>query len=239
MFKINVVIVDDERSSREELKRALKPYTDFTIIGEARHVEEAKMLIKEKNPDLIFLDIQMPEQSGFDLLEQLEVVPQVIFVTAFDQYAIRAFDSNALDYLLKPFREERFRHTVDKIRVKQAAIQAREHLSTYTKQLFIKDGEHTYFVNPLSIYLITSADNYSKVYFDDKKVIVKRSLNQWEHILDTAIFFRVNRTQLVNTHYIQQVITLSGGRLQLILKNSTALEVSMRQSVKFRSINRI
>ncbi len=239
MRSIKVVIVDDERSSREELKQALRAYEDFTIIGEARNVDEAKTLITTHNPDLIFLDIQMPEQSGFDLLEQLSHVPQVIFVTAYDQYAIRAFDNNALDYLLKPFRAERFAQAIEKVRVKREEMKAREHLSSHTKQIFLKDGEHTYFINPLSIYLITSAENYSKVYFEDKKVIIKRSLNQWENRLDPEIFFRANRTELVNIRFVQQVKPLNGGRLQLALQNGTSVEVSMRQSVKFRNINRI
>ncbi|RAJ74974.1 two-component system LytT family response regulator [Chitinophaga dinghuensis] len=239
MCKINVVIVDDERSSREELKLALSAYEDFTIIGEAKNVDEAKTLITTMHPDLIFLDIQMPGQSGFDLLEQLSQVPQVIFVTAYDQYAIRAFDNNALDYLLKPFRTERFAQTIEKIRVKREEMKAKEQLSSQTKQIFLKDGEHAYFIQPLSVYRIASAENYSKVYFEDKKVVIKRSLHQWESRLDPAIFFRANRTELVNIRFIQQVKPTAGGRLELVLQNGTVVEVSMRQSVKFRNINRI
>lgn len=114
MKKIKVVIVDDERLSREELKRALRLYEDFILIGEAENAYDAKDLIEKKMPDLIFLDIEMPERSGFDLLESLENVPEVLFITAHNQFAVQAFEVNALDYLLKPIRDERFSKAIEK-----------------------------------------------------------------------------------------------------------------------------
>ncbi len=239
MHKIGVVIIDDERSAREELKRALKQYAGFELLGEARDADEARALIAAKKPGLIFLDIQLPGHSGFDLLEQLPDTPEVIFVTAFDQYAVRAFDNNALDYLLKPVREERFAQAIAKIEQKWTAQVALRQSQTRQKQVFIRDGERCHFVKLDSIYLITSADNYTRVFFEDKHVYVKRSLNQWEIMLDADMFFRINRTQLVNVQYIREVQPLPKGRLSLVLLQGMVLEVSTRQTVKFKNSSRL
>ncbi|OQP61164.1 DNA-binding response regulator [Niastella vici] len=228
MNKIRTIIIDDERSSREELKRALKKYVDIEVIGEAQHATEAKEQIEAKHPDLIFLDIHMPEQSGFELLESLDVVPAVIFTTAFDQYAVQAFEINALDYLMKPIREERFDKAIERIRTKQADP---------PQQLFIKDGEKCFFVKLQSISLIESLGNYSRLYFEGKKAMLKRSLSKWEELLDAAIFFRINRTQLINIHHIREVQSSETGRFKINLTTGEWLEVSDRQSVKFRNLN--
>ena len=197
MNGIRTIIIDDERSSREELKRSLKNFPDFELIGEAKNADEAKEQIDAYHPDLIFLDIQMPERSGFDLLESLEEVPVVIFTTAFNQYAVQAFEINALDYLMKPIREERFIKAIEKAR---AAINGQRSQTTSTntnRQFFIKDGDKCYFVKVSEIYLIESLDNYSRLHFDGKKALLKRSLRQWEEMLDEAVFFRISRTQLI------------------------------------------
>lgn len=230
MSKIRVIIIDDERSAREELKLALKKYSHFEIIDEAKNADEALEKITALSPDLIFLDIQMPEKSGFDLLESLDEVPEVVFTTAFDRYAVRAFEVSALDYLLKPIREERFAGAVDKILEKLAAKQPPS-----DRQIFIKDGDKCYFVRLHDIYLFESMDNYSCLFFNGKKVAIKRSLNRWEQLLDEAHFFRINRHQIVHTGYIHKVRPLSGGRLGLVLKTGETLEVSGRQSVKFKN----
>ncbi len=239
MNKIRLIIIDDERSSREELKRAIKKYPDLEITGEAKNADEAKKLIEALHPDLIFLDIQMPERSGFDLLESLEEVPEVIFITAFDQYAVRAFEVNALDYLMKPIREERFTRAVEKIRERINTKLSATGPVTADRQIFIKDGEKCHFVWLSNIYLIESFDNYSRLYFEDKMACLKRSLNQWEEILDPILFFRINRTQIINIQHIQQVNYLSKGKLQVRLKTGELLDVSTRQSVKFKNIKGI
>lgn len=142
MKKIKVVIIDDERLAREELKRALAIYDDFVLVGEAENADSAKDLIESQKPDLIFLDIQMPEKSGFDLLESLDNVPEVLFITAFNQYAVQAFEVNALDYLMKPIREERFSKAIEKVR---NAIKLKSSLGNAVsdRKIFIKDGEKT------------------------------------------------------------------------------------------------
>ena len=237
MKKIKVVIIDDERLAREEIKRALQFYEDFVLIGEAENADNAKILIETEMPDLIFLDIQMPEKSGFDLLESLDNVPAVLFVTAYDQYAIQAFEVSALDYLMKPIREERFAKAIQKIR---DAINMKSSLNdslAKDRKIFIKDGEKRFFIQLDEIYLIESLENYTRLFFQDKKALQRRSLRQWEEMLDKNIFFRINRTEIINTQYIQEVKTTIGGRLEVKLKTGELLEVSNRQSARFRNQN--
>jgi len=234
MKKIRVIIVDDERPAREELKSALKKHNDFHIVDEAKNADEAREKIEAQTPDLIFLDIQMPEKSGFDLLESLNHVPEVVFTTAFDRYAVQAFEVSALDYLLKPVREERFAKAIEKIRTKLA-----EKTLPGDRQIFIKDGDKCYFVRLHDIYLIESMDNYSCLFFNGKKVAIKRSLNRWETLLHETDFFRINRHQIINTGYIHEVKTFPGGRLGIVLKTGETLEVSGRQSVKFKNMRAI
>lgn len=239
MKKIKVVIVDDERLSREELKRTLKQYQDFTVIGEAENADDAKDLIESKMPDLIFLDIEMPEKSGFDLLESLNHVPEVLFITAYNQYAVQAFEVNALDYLMKPMREERFAKAIEKTRDTLKRKLSTNNSDSEDRKIFIKDGEKRFFVALNEIYLIESLENYSRLFFQGKKALQRRSLRQWEEMLDENVFFRINRTEIINIKYIQEVNTAPGGRLQVKLKTGELLEVSNRQSVKFKNSNGI
>ena len=239
MKKIKVIIVDDERLSREELKRALKLYDDFILIGEAENADDAKDLIETKMPDLIFLDIQMPEKSGFDLLESLDNVPAVLFTTAYDQYAVQAFEVNALDYLMKPIREERFAKAIEKVRSTIILKSSLNNSEEKDRKIFIKDGEKRFFIQLDEIYLIESLENYTRLFFQGQKALQRRSLRQWEEMLDENIFFRINRTEIVNIKYIQEVNRTINGRLEVKLKTGELLEVSNRQSVKFKSINGI
>jgi two-component system LytT family response regulator len=239
MKKVKVIIVDDERLSREELKRALKAYEDFVLIGEAENADDAKDLIETKMPDLIFLDIQMPEKSGFDLLESLDNVPAVLFTTAYNQYAVQAFEVNALDYLMKPIREERFAKAIEKIRNTISLKSSLNNSVAKDRKIFIKDGEKRFFIQLDEIYLIESLENYTRLFFQGKKALQRRSLRQWEEMLDENIFFRINRTKIVNIKYIQEVNRTIGGRLEVKLKTGELLEVSNRQSAKFKNINSI
>jgi two-component system, LytTR family, response regulator len=238
MRQIKVIVIDDERSAREELKNALLLHPDFMLIAEAADAEAAKVLIEKHQPDLIFLDVQMPEKSGFDLLEDLTEVPLVIFTTAHHQFAIQAFEVNALDYLLKPIRAERFTKAIEKARAtieQQSALS----ISPQPKSIFIKDGEKRFFVAMNDIYLIESLENYSRLYFQDKKALQRRSLRQWEEALDPNIFFRINRTEIINKHFIQTLQKNSKGQLEIKLKTGELLEVSIRQAIKFKFLNGI
>ena len=238
MKTFKTIIVDDERLAREEVKRALKKYTEFEIVGEASNVDEALTLIDKEEPDIIFLDIHMPEKSGFDLLEELTTVPEVVFTTAYDQYAVKAFELNALDYLVKPLREERFVKTIEK--VKHELVEKSEIKSDVIpmhRKIFIKDGEQCYFVPLSEIYFIESLENYARLYFNNQKAMIKRSLNLLEKKLDSTVFFRVNRSQIINIQYIKEIHPHFNSRLHIKLTTGETIEVSSRQSVKFKNWN--
>ncbi len=230
MKKIRIIIIDDERTARDEVKRLLDSFPDFEIAGEARNADEAKALIASLHPDLIFLDIQMPEKSGFDLAESLDKVPQVIFTTAYDQYAVKAFEVSALDYLMKPIREERFAKAVEQARLRI--------VSPHADRIFVKDRQQYHFVSWDRVYLIESMDNYARLFFDGKKVFLKSSLNQLEEKLDKEVFFRINRAQIINMQFIQNITVASNSRLKITLSTGDLLEVSERQSVRFKNMKR-
>jgi two-component system LytT family response regulator len=238
MKKFTVIIIDDERLAREEVKRSLAGFPEFEIVGEAKNYDEAKEQIETLKPELIFLDIQMPGRSGFELLESLQEVPQVVFTTAFNEYAVKAFDMEALDYLVKPLREERFAITIGRIRKRLLKTEIAQNDAS-EKQVFIKDGNKCFFVQLKDVYLIESADNYARLYFNNQKALIKRSLNQLEETLDSSIFFRISRNQIINTKYISHINNLDKGKLQVRLHKGEPLEVSLRQSVLFKSLNRI
>ena len=237
MKRYTSLIIDDERLAREEVKRALLAYPDFEVIGEAANAEEARVLIESKQPDLIFLDIHMPAKSGFDLLEDLSIVPKVVFTTAYSEYAVKAFEVNALDYIVKPLREERFAQTIEKLREEFGKMELEKPYFPMHYKIFIKDGEQCFFIPLEDIRLIQSMDNYARFFFGEKKAMLKKSLNQIAERLDPGIFFRINRSQIVNTRYIEKVE--QGPKHNLILKllSGEELEVSTRQSVKFKNWN--
>jgi two-component system LytT family response regulator len=235
MYK--TIIVDDERLAREEVKRALKNYKEFEVIGEACYVDEAVALIEELQPDIIFLDIHMPEKTGFDLLEELTTVPEVVFTTAYDQYAVKAFELNALDYLVKPLRDERFSKTIEKVK---AELNASKEVATEVlpmhRKIFIKDGEKCFFIPISEIHFIESIGNYARLYFGNNKAMIKRSLNLLSEKLDPIYFFRINRSQIINTQFIKEIHPYFNNKLQVILTTGEKLEVSSRQSVKFKKL---
>lgn len=238
MKTFKTLIIDDERLAREEVKRALKPHQEFHVVGEASHVDEAIKLIETEAPDIIFLDIHMPEKSGFDLLEELGTVPEVVFTTAYDQYAVKAFELNALDYLVKPLREERFAKTIEKVKQELLKkIKATPDVLPMHRKIFIKDGEACYFIPLSEIRYIESLENYARLYFGEQKAMIKRSLNLLEEKLDPTVFFRANRSQIINTHYIQEIHPHFNNRLQIKLTSGETIDVSSRQSVKFRNWN--
>lgn len=236
-MKIRAVIVEDSRLARNELKELIKLHDDLELVGEASNVDEGAELIDSESPDLLFLDINMPEKDGFDLLEMLDDVPITVFTTAYDEYAIKSFEYNALDYLLKPVSNKRFDMALEKVRAKMASKQ--ENTSTDKKltensQIFIKDGESCWLVKIGDICLFEIVGNYTRVFFDDKKPMLYKSLNQVEEKLPEDSFFRANRQQIVNTNYIENVVPWFNGKLKLTLKNGEEVEVSRRQSYIFK-----
>ncbi|MDT0540568.1 LytTR family DNA-binding domain-containing protein [Croceitalea sp. P059] len=236
---IKAVIVEDSRLARNELKQLLKAHTDIELIGEAENVDAGFELIQKENPDLLFLDINMPEKDGFELLEMLDEVPITIFTTAFDEYAIKSFEYNALDYLLKPINEKRFALAIEKVKAKLEGNEVEEGNNTVKRlsensQIFIKDGEKCWLVKIGSISHFEIVGNYTRVFFEDQKPMLYKSLNQVEDKLPTESFFRVNRQQIINTNFIGNVVPWFNGKLKLTMKNGEEVEVSRRQSYLFK-----
>lgn len=238
MNKFKTIVIDDERLAREEVKRALESYPEFDLIGEASHADEAKTIIENLKPDIIFLDIHMPGKTGFDLLEELTTVPEVVFTTAYDEYAVKAFELNALDYLVKPLRDERFSKTIEKVK-NELSKKEKSNIDVLPmhQKIFIKDGEKCHFVPLTDIHFIESLENYARLYFGSDKAMIKRSLNLLAEKLDPKVFFRVNRSQMINIHYIKEIHPYFNNKLQIILTTGEKVEVSSRQSVKFRNWN--
>lgn len=225
---MKAVLIDDERLARAELRRLLGEHPDVTVVGEARNAEEAVELVGREAPDLIFLDIEMPGGSGFDVLEQLDSVPQVIFTTAFDQYAIQAFEVNALDYLLKPIAPERLAAAVE--RAKPRA------LARPLAQVFVRDGERCWIVKLPEIMLLESEGNYTRLHFGKERPLIRRSLNALEQQLDPLMFFRANRKQIVNLAWIEKTDFSVAGGLSVTLRGGQVVEMSRRQSDRLREI---
>lgn len=232
---MKTILVDDERLARKELISLLEKHPEIEIVAECSNAHEAKEAIESKKPDLVFLDIQMPEKTGFDLLEELDYVPQIIFVTAYDEYAIKAFEVNAFDYILKPVDPERLEKTLSTIgeSIDEKTEEKTEKL-TYEDQIFIKDGEKCWFVKLKDVFLFESVGNYAKVHFDSNKPMMLRSLNKIEERLVDKEFFRANRKHIVNMQWIKKVDNWFSGGLKLTLKNGEEIEVSRRQAQKFR-----
>jgi len=237
MTKIyTVIIVDDERLAREEVKRALEPFSGFKVIGEAANATDAKTLIYSKEVDLLFLDIHMPEKSGLQLLEELTIVPEVVFTTAYDQHAVKAFELNALDYLVKPLRQERFQKTMGKVKKVLIEKYRNDQPLSVQKKIFIKDKERYHLIEVDDIWLIESLENYARIHYGPNTVLMHRSLNLLEAKLSSQQFFRINRSQLINMNYIKEAYPYFKNKLKLTLTTNKSFEVSVRQSVKLKKV---
>ena len=242
---IKAIIIDDERLARNELKKLLLDYPEFEVVAEAANVGEGVEKIESVNPDLIFLDIQMPGKTGFDLLTELDRTPNVIFTTAYDEYALKAFEVNALDYLLKPIEPKRLADAIQKLQVLEEkeqmnggnpSVNINKSILTESDQVFVKDGERCWFVKLNEIRLFESVGNYAKVYFGTNKPLILKSLNALEERLDEKTFFRANRKHIVNLRLIDKIEPYFNGGLLLEMKGGEKIEVSRRQTVKFKEM---
>jgi two-component system LytT family response regulator len=231
---MKALIVDDERLGRAELRRLLEPHPEVEIVGEARDAEEALAQIEQLQPDLLFLDIQMPGRSGFELLEQLERVPLVIFTTAYDEYALKAFEVNALDYLLKPVSPERLDAALARAALRNAKPATTA--ASASSSIFVKDGERCWFVTLSDVVLLESEGNYARLYFGGNRPLVLRSLNYLEERLDPAIFFRASRKHLLNLRFIESIDPWANGGFLVRLKGGFEVEMSRRQAQKFKEV---
>lgn len=225
---MKALVIDDERLARLELRRLLAAHPEVEIAGEARDGEEAIAMIAKLSPDLIFLDIQMPGMSGFELLERLEDLPQVIFTTAFNEFALKAFEVNALDYLLKPVAPGRLAAALARVRPRSEPARL--------EQVFVREGDRCWIVRLPDIYLLESEGNYTRVYFGSERPLIRRSLNALEEQLDPAMFFRAGRKEMVNLKWIEKVYIAVGGGLEVTLRGGRKVEMSRRQSIRLREI---
>lgn len=241
------IIIDDERLARTELKKLLQDHPEIEVIAEAANANEGIEKIEQMTPDLVFLDIQMPGKTGFDLLTELDRLPQVIFTTAYDEYALKAFEVNALDYLLKPVEPKRLADAIQKLEDNEDREQPALNLQTNINipnrgvlgendQVFVKDGERCWFVKLNEIRLFESVGNYAKVFFSTHKPLILKSLNALEERLDEKVFFRANRKHIVNLRMIERVEPYFNGGLLLEIKGGEKIEVSRRQAVKFKEM---
>ncbi|MBN8781566.1 MAG: DNA-binding response regulator [Sphingobacteriales bacterium SCN 48-20] len=240
---MKAIIIDDERLARAELRKLLLEFPEIEVVDEAANAEEGIRKIDELQPDLIFLDIQMPGKTGFDMLAELERAPQVIFTTAYDEFALRAFEVNALDYLLKPVEPRRLADAIQKLQqgeTRELNRQPTEFVNNSilgeADQVFVKDGERCWFVKLSDIRLFESVGNYAKVFFGPNKPLILKSLNALEERLDEKVFFRANRKHIVNLRMIEKIEPYFNGGLLLELKGGEKIEVSRRQTVKFKEM---
>lgn len=235
---MKTLIVDDERLARKELNSILAEFTEIEVIGEAVNADDAYEKINQLNPDLIFLDIQMPGKTGFELLESLEKVPKVIFTTAYDQFALKAFDYNALDYLLKPIDSERLGNAIAKLKEDKPNAISQEvpqpHKLMPSDQVFVKDGEKCWFVRLENIRLFESDGNYIKVYFETFRPMIHKSLNALDEKLDDRSFFRASRKHIINLGWVETIEPWFNGGLMVQLKGGERVEVSRRQASRFK-----
>ncbi len=237
---MKALVIDDERLARKELISLLSEFPRIEIVGEAVNADDAIEKIDALKPDILFLDIQMPGKNGFELLETLDVVPKVIFTTAYDEYALKAFEVSALDYLLKPIRKERLEECVQKIMDAAQEEKLRSSETAYklglNDQVFVKDGDKCWFVRLSNVRLFESDGNYIKVYFDNFKPMIHKSLNALDKKLDDRAFFRASRKHIINLSWVDSIESWFNGGLLVKMKGGEKVEVSRRQASKFKDM---
>jgi two-component system LytT family response regulator len=244
---LRALIIDDERLARSELRRLLRQHPEVEIVGEAQNATEARRSIDDLEPDLLFLDVQMPGESGFELLASLEAVPLVVFTTAYDEYALRAFEVSALDYLVKPIDPKRLAGTVERLVAAWRAgsphpfpdeagtDRAAARLSPHDR-VFVTEGERSWLVELGTIRLFESEGNYTRVFFGREKPLINRSLNQLENRLDERVFFRANRSQIINLKSVRDIYPWFGSRLMAELEGGHEVTLSRRRARAFREL---
>ncbi len=233
---MKAIIVDDERLARNELKRLLEEHPEVEVIEECNSAADAIAAVDKLKPDVVFLDIHMPGKDGFGVLEELDYMPHVIFITAYDEYAIKAFEVNALDYLLKPIEVDRLKDAINKVKAELVEPVEKSEKLGINDQVFVKDGDRCWFVNLSDIPMFESEGNYVRVYFDKNKPLILKSLNNLSNKLDEAAFFRANRKFIINLNWVESIENWFNGGLMVKLKNGEKVEISRRQASKFKEM---
>lgn len=234
---MNLLIVDDSRLARKELVDLLKDIPNTNVIAEAVDVNSAIAAINTHKPDLVLLDIHLPDGDGFDVLENSSVTPHVIFTTAYEQHALRAFEFNALDYLLKPVTHDRLEAAIQKSLTKQKSLDQSPIISapkTRSDQIFVRDGEHCHFIRLSDLRLVNVEGNYVRLFFLNTKTMLARSMSYVEERLDPAVFFRANRQQIVNMDYVAKIEPWLNEGLLIKMTDGTEVEVSRRQAKELK-----
>ncbi|MEW6193617.1 MAG: response regulator [Bacteroidota bacterium] len=236
MKKYSAIIVDDERLARKALQNHLSPFESIEVVGEANSIQKAVELVNRTSPDIIFLDVQMPGESGFDLFEAADIKSHVVFVTAHDQYALRAFDVNALDYLLKPISPERLKQTIEKIIGNHGNREIKQQRYDYDDRILLSSGSKMKLAKISTIVSISSKGDYSVVNFDnDSKLTVLRSMKLWGSILPGKEFVRIHRSTIININFVDKIEKRISGVAKVHLKNSnTSFTLSKRYFIKLK-----
>lgn len=234
---MKAIIIDDERLARQELKNLLSIHKEVEVVAECSDAIQGKERINDLKPDIVFCDIQMPGKSGLELVEEISATVDVVFVTAHDEHAIKAFELNAFDYLLKPVNPERLAETIKKLSIKESASRP-DNNSPLTERdmVFIKDGDKCWFVRLSDIRLFESEGNYVRVYFETFKPLILRSLNSLETRLNEKQFFRASRKHMINLGYIASIEPWFNGGLNVKLKDGKEVEISRRQAVRLKEM---
>jgi len=242
-MKFKTIIIDDEKLARERLTRLLEPFSEtIEIIDEASDGLEAIEKVNSRNPDLIFLDIQMPEFTGFQVVENLKTVPWIVFATAFDEYALKAFQTNSIDYLLKPIDKERLKQTIEKLTrlksedkndINQQIKQLLSGLkSPVAKRMQVKVGDKIRFLEYKDIFYFQASEKYVEVHTHDEEYLIETSIYKLEEDLKDEGFVRIHRSTLVNFNQIQEVYRWFGGKYMVRMKDKKKSELTVSQSMK-------
>jgi two-component system LytT family response regulator len=233
---MKAIVVEDSRLAREGLINMLQAYPELKVVAAADHSVNALALIQEHQPDVVFLDIHLPGESGFDLLEKLDYTPQIIFTTAYSEYAIRSFDFNTIDYLLKPISDERLKIAIDKLSINKETAVAHKPPLDINSRMFVKDGDRCHLVHLESIRYFESCKNHVRIFFGKDNAFVKKSLNSIEERLPKKHFFRVNRQYVVNLHAIVSIEEAINDGYEITMNDGKTLEVSRRNAVELKDI---
>lgn len=232
-MSISAFIVEDSRLARQELYELLKSYQTIEVVGEAKSVTEAIVSIDKLQPELIFLDINLPDGTGFDVLSQINRCPEVIFTTAYDEFALKAFELNALDYLLKPISEKRFNQALEKLNVESLEKQNKGPID---HKIFVKDNDRCWLIDISDIKYFMSQGNYTQIHFNDQQPMIYRSLIQIHERLPEKQFFRANRSYIVNINYIKNIEPYGSSGLLLTMDDDHEIDVSRRHASHFKQV---
>lgn len=238
---LRVLIVDDEPPARSKVKRFLESHSDIAILGEAQNGLEALTLIEEHTPDLVFLDVQMPQMTGIEMLEHLPQVgmPCIVFTTAYDQYTLKAFDFHAVDYLLKPFDRQRFETALERAKERQAArqmnqdqivslLQSLQSTTDYLKRFLIKGNERMYFIDVQEVEWLEATNKYITLHKGKEEHLLRNTLNYLEEKLDPELFIRIHRSYMVRHDFIKEIQSLGMGEYVVVLKNEIKLNLGKK-----------